>query len=294
MGASISQTSLPQNGSPLGGIRRVFGARPARVGMGRRTQSLQYPNPGRIARQEKRCCTSGSLQLSLYVEEESKPKLPHFTPPDEPDSLPRITKETFINALDGTHANLVENLTVIDCRFEYEYQGGHIEGALNYNDKEKLASQLFDDAATIGKTLILHCEYSNHRAPIMAKFIRQRDRAVNQEHYPKLTYPEIYILDGGYSSFFESYRIRCFPQNYVEMSSKEHENACERGMAKVKKRGKLSRAQTYAFGQSAVRAVEPLTRPITAAPQLLDSMDIDFGQSITINNHPMPRRLESY
>jgi len=78
------------------------------------------------------------------------------------------------------------------------------------------------------------------------------------------------------------------------MSSKEHENACERGMAKVKKRGKLSRAQTYAFGQSAVRAVEPLTRPITAAPQLLDSMDIDFGQSITINNHPMPRRLESY
>lgn len=293
MGAAIPQITLAQDGSPLGGIRRVFGARPPRVGMGRRTQSLQFPNPTRTTRQEKRCCTSGSLQLSLHVEDENKPKLPHFTPPDEPDSLPRITKETFTDILDGNHAALVENVTVIDCRFEYEYQGGHIEGALNYNDKEKLASQLFDDAAIPGKTLILHCEYSNHRAPIMAKFIRQRDRAVNQEHYPRLTYPEIYILDGGYSSFFQTYRTRCFPQNYVEMSSKEHENACERGMAKVKKRGKLSRAQTYAFGQGAPRAIEPPIRSITTAPQLLDSMDIDFGQSITLN-HLMPRRLESY
>lgn len=261
--------------------------------MGRRTQSLQYPNPGRTSRQEKRCCTSGSLQLSLHVEEEMRPKLPHFTPVDEPDSLPRITKETFIQVLDGTHADVVGDVTVIDCRFEYEYQGGHIEGALNYNDKEKLACQLFEDGAATGKTLILHCEYSNHRAPIMAKFIRQRDRAVNQEHYPRLTYPEIYILDGGYSSFFVSHRTRCFPQNYVEMLSKEHENACERGMAKVKRRAKLSRAQTYAFGQGAPHVAEQPLRPMETAPQLLDSMDIDFGQSIAIENL-MPRRLESY
>jgi len=235
----------------------------------------------------------GSLQLSLYTEEDNKPKLPHFIPTDEPDGLPRITKETFIDILDGVHAGMTEEVTIIDCRFEYEYQGGHIEGALNYNDKEKLASQLFEDAAAAGKTLILHCEYSNHRAPIMAKFIRQRDRAVNQEHYPKLTYPEIYILDGGYSSFFESYRIKCFPQSYVEMSSKEHENACEVGMAKVKRRAKLSRAQTYAFGQGLPRVVEPFPRPINEAPQLLDSMDIDISQPIVVD-HIRPRRLESY
>jgi M-phase inducer tyrosine phosphatase len=33
------------------------------------------------------------------------------------------------------------------------------------------------------------------------------------------------------------------------MSAKEHEFACERGLGKVKQRSKLSRAQTFAFGQ---------------------------------------------
>ena len=82
-----------------------------------------------------------------------------------------------------------------------------------------------------------------------AKFIRNRDRAANDYRYPKLTYPEMYILDGGYSCFFKIHQIRCFPQNYVEMAAKEHERACERGMNKLKQRTKLTRAQTFAFGQ---------------------------------------------
>ena len=60
----------------------------------------------------------------------------------------------------------------------------------------------------------------------------------------------MYILQGGYSAFFAEHRTLCFPENYVEMSAKEHEYACERGLGKVKQRSKLSRAQTYAFGQS--------------------------------------------
>ena len=61
-----------------------------------------------------------------------------------------------------------------------------------------------------------------------AKFLRHKDRATNAHRYPLLTYPEVYILDGGYSSFFMDHRFRCFPQNYVEMAAKEHANACER------------------------------------------------------------------
>lgn len=85
---------------------------------------------------------------------------------------------------------------------------------------------------------------------IRAKFIRNKDRAVNIDEYPKLSYPEMYILQGGYSAFFAEHRTLCFPENYVEMSAKEHEYACERGLGKVKQRSKLSRAQTFAFGQS--------------------------------------------
>jgi M-phase inducer tyrosine phosphatase len=33
------------------------------------------------------------------------------------------------------------------------------------------------------------------------------------------------------------------------MDAKEHENACERGMNKLRQRSKLNRAQTFAFGQ---------------------------------------------
>lgn len=72
---------------------------------------------------------------------------------------------------------------------------------------------------------------------------------MNVDEYPKLTYPEMYILDGGYSAFFAEHRSLCYPQNYVEMADKDHEYDCERGLGKVKQRSKFSRAQTFAFGQ---------------------------------------------
>lgn len=59
----------------------------------------------------------------------------------------------------------------------------------------------------------------------------------------------MYILEGGYSKFFSNHRTMCFPQNYVEMENKDHEYDCEKGLAKVKQRVKLNRAQTFAFGQ---------------------------------------------
>ena len=85
----------------------------------------------------------------------------------------------------------------------------------------------------------------------MAKHIRNKDRTVNAETYPHLSYPEAYILEGGYSAFYRDHSQRCFPQNYVEMAAKEHADACEAGMGKVKhqQRAKLVRAQTFAFGQ---------------------------------------------
>ncbi|RMZ84580.1 hypothetical protein DV737_g1177, partial [Chaetothyriales sp. CBS 132003] len=177
---------------------------------------------------------------------------------DQANELPRINKETMIEVLDGKYDDCYSRRVIIDCRFEYEYEGGHIKGAQNYNDKQTLAAQLFEVEPSLQSTdptkpslIIFHCEYSAHRAPLMAKFIRNKDRSVNAERYPALTYPEMYILDGGYSSFFKEYRARCFPQNYVEMGAKEHAAACERGMGKVKhaQRSKLQRAQTFAFGQ---------------------------------------------
>lgn len=208
-----------------------------------------FESPGDIMK-TKDC--AATLQAIMDVDEPPhQPILPHFFAEGNPDSIPRIERSTLLDILDGKYNENYDQRMVVDCRFEYEYDGGHIDGAINYNDKELLTSQLFETALP-GKTLLIfHCEYSAHRAPIMARYVRQQDRSANVEHYPRLTYPEVYILDGGYSTFFKQNQERCFPQNYVEMDDKAHAYTCEREMGKLRQtRTKLSRAQTFAFGQS--------------------------------------------
>ncbi len=180
-----------------------------------------------------------------------EPALPHFFPEGQSDSIPRINRATLLRVLDGQFNNAFQNKLIIDCRFEYEYNGGHINEAINYNDKDLLARQLFQSPMEGHTLIVLHCEYSAHRAPLMARHIRAEDRAANVEHYPQLTYPELYILDGGYSGFFGEHPCRCYPQAYVEMDAAEHVFACERGMGRLKqtRKGGLHRAQTFAFGQ---------------------------------------------
>ncbi|CAG7920647.1 unnamed protein product [Penicillium olsonii] len=201
-----------------------------------------------IADKEAKVATNTPVQSTSDIQSPPSMKLPHFIPEDRADSLPRIDKSTLLELMDGKFNDQFDNILIIDCRFEYEYEGGHINGAVNFNDKDRLASELFN-APQSRTALVLHCEYSAHRAPIMAKYLRHQDRAINVDTYPNLTYPDMYILDGGYSSFFAEHRSFCFPQNYVEMADKEHEFACERGLGKVKQRSKLNRAQTFAFGE---------------------------------------------
>jgi hypothetical protein len=37
-----------------------------------------------------------------------------------------------------------------------------------------------------------------------AKHLRSRDRTLNGALYPKIFYPEVYILEGGYCGFYRS------------------------------------------------------------------------------------------
>jgi M-phase inducer tyrosine phosphatase len=193
--------------------------------------------------------TTSSLKSVMDIEEVHEPALPHFLPDDPTDTIPRIARDTLLQILDGKYAENFDQKMVIDCRFEYEYDGGHIQGAVNHNDKELLTTQLFETPIAGRTLLIFHCEYSAHRAPLMARHVRSHDRTINAEHYPKLTYPEVYILDGGYSGFFAEHRGRCYPPEYVEMSDEKHQRTCEREMGRLKARKGLGRSQTFAFGQ---------------------------------------------
>lgn len=252
-GSPITTAHARRPSNPFSRPRRQF----------RRSLSM-FDNPADMVK-PKEPSPPPSLQAVLDVEEPAEPALPHFFPEDPNDSIPRITRSTFLDILDGKFNEKYDQKIVIDCRFEYEYEGGHVDGAINYNDKDLLSSHLFETPMEGRTLLILHCEYSAHRAPLMAKHVRSQDRAVNAEFYPKLTYPEVYILDGGYSGFFSEHRERCYPQAYVEMDAVEHAFTCEREMGKLRQNRKgLSRAATFAFGQQDRRICDSPTGPSRA------------------------------
>ncbi|KAM5355894.1 hypothetical protein ACJ41O_002540 [Fusarium nematophilum] len=261
----------------------------------RRSLSMfEHPADVMKSKTEREETTSSALQSVMDVEEAQEPVLPHFLTEDPTDTIPRITRETLVDVLDGKYYEHFDQKMVIDCRFEYEYDGGHIDGAVNYNDKELLTSQLFQTPMNGRTLLIFHCEYSAHRAPLMARHIRSEDRTVNAESYPKLTYPEVYILDGGYSGFFAEHRGRCYPQEYVEMSDEKHQRTCEREMGRLKSRKGLSRAATFAFGQREPCVDESPTAPSRPQSRHLHAPITLIGASPILGERSHTRRMASY
>ncbi|KAF6233035.1 hypothetical protein HO173_008791 [Letharia columbiana] len=257
----------------------------------RRSLSM-FEHPGDVMKQEKAAFSAACLDSIMDIDDPPRLRLPHFNSDEE--SLPRITKDTMVDVLDGKYGQCYDRSIIIDCRFEYEYEGGHIEGAMNVNDKERLATQLFESPPPNNTLLIFHCEYSAHRAPIMAKFLRHKDRACNAHQYPKLTFPEVYILDGGYSSFYTDHKPRCYPQNYVEMGAQEHANACERGLGRIKQqRAKLSRAQTFAFGQHGQQVDDSPTASNRQSSSLMTGLDMAADAEM-ISRRMQSRRMVSF
>ncbi|KAF2147521.1 uncharacterized protein K452DRAFT_217878 [Aplosporella prunicola CBS 121167] len=283
------------NGSPVPGVRKTSAVRPRK--QFRRAMSM-FENTEDFMKSDSKKHAPSGLAAIVDVEETPQLHLPTLPSNGEPNSLPRIDSGTLVDVLNGDYAHIYDDTVIIDCRFEYEYEGGHIDGAVNYCERESLADKLFDpytdiDPSSTKKTLLVfHCEYSELRAPRMAEFIRSRDRTVNEDHYPRLTYPEVYILHGGYSSFFDQYKCRCYPQDYLRMESEEHEQACEAGLHKLKQRAKLSRAQTFAFGQDVQMEDSP-----TAPTRSKSTGFVHMDSSDDLNNHGSrthARRMASY
>jgi M-phase inducer tyrosine phosphatase len=138
----------------------------------------------------------------------------------------RISGRVMNDILDGKLHSNYGCLYIIDCRSPYEYQRGHIRGAINQWAETGINRLLFKRNLSKRKALIvLHCEYSEIRAPRMqvsrlplvlsgayksrANHIRQQDRQRNGEDYPRLTYPDIWILEGGFRTFYGAYENLC-------------------------------------------------------------------------------------
>ncbi|XP_075403390.1 M-phase inducer phosphatase 1 isoform X3 [Tenrec ecaudatus] len=133
--------------------------------------------------------------------------------------LKYISPEIMASVLNGKFTNLIKEFLIIDCRYPYEYEGGHIKGAVNLHMEEEVEDFLLkkpivptDDKRVI---VVFHCEFSSERGPRMCRYVRERDRLGNE--YPKLHYPELYVLKGGYKEFFLKCQSHCEPPSYRPM-----------------------------------------------------------------------------
>ncbi|KAL2629225.1 hypothetical protein R1flu_013911 [Riccia fluitans] len=132
--------------------------------------------------------------------------------------LPSISVDIMKEILSGERDFPNDSVVVIDSRHQFEYNGGHIKGALHVQDPKSIEDFYIKNTAN-GKDLaiIFHCEFSSARAPKLFRHMRNLDRQRHIAVYPELSFPHMYILHGGYKAFYETYPEFCDPREYVRM-----------------------------------------------------------------------------
>eukprot|EP00038_Savillea_parva_P000364 m.95771 g.95771 ORF g.95771 m.95771 type:complete len:597 (+) comp10123_c0_seq2:415-2205(+) len=185
-----------------------------------------------------------------------------------------VSPTTVTDAIEGTFSDAIDRVLILDCRYPFEYEGGHIKGAINVWTDEMVTKLLFDEnphmlIAGQRTALILHCEFSSHRAPNILKAIRAIDRKVNLHQYPLLTYPETYLLKGGYKAFFQQHP-EYTTGAYQIMDDARFADECERCLSLTKRSTRRVALQTPDIVQRCEEALMQAT--LTAATSDSDSL----------------------
>jgi len=181
--------------------------------------------------------------------------------------VPCVATETVAAIIRGEFPNL--NHMVIDCRYDYEYNGGHIRNAVNFTEPEKFLEKFFYN--NFGEpqniVLIFHCEYSTVRGPNMAQILRDADR--NRHIYPQLLYPHVYILEAGYKKFYETFPELCDPRGYVEMFDKRFTKQMQ-GLSHLHRRHS-SQPNIFSFKNKPMSKTDDMILPRKAFSEIKDS-----------------------
>lgn len=136
-----------------------------------------------------------------------------------------------------------QEVLVLDCRYEYEYAGGHIRGAVSVtppNVVERVHKLLFkkyprlnertSDTCMVKESssllILVYCEFSSQRGPLMYSIIKAMDRSFFK--YPWVKYRNLFLIKGGYEMFFKRHPDMCTPCGYVEMKREGFEDELRR------------------------------------------------------------------
>lgn len=194
-----------------------------------------------------------------------KVKLPKEESNGRSQGLDVISTETVADLISGAYDADFDDFTIIDCRFDFEYEGGHIRNALSINCPYQLVERMLrDPEGGPRRCFIFHCEFSKHRAPKMCKLLRDLDRKMHDfKHYPHMFYPELYIMKGGYQEFFQKFPHLCHPQGYRQMDDPEFISQCKMSWS-------TSRRLWRRFGTSRSRCNSAISLSLPIPQPLLD------------------------
>lgn len=88
--------------------------------------------------------------------------------------LKSVSVHTMARLLRGEFKDSVASFKVIDCRYPYEFDGGHIRDALNLYTQEHIITELVNTKTETPKVapdmpmhniVVFHCEFSSERGP---------------------------------------------------------------------------------------------------------------------------------
>ena len=154
--------------------------------------------------------------------------LPNFEYFDEPEKDPKkigkleneINPSKLAEYIDQDGQPMFERIIILDCRFEYEYKGGHIKDAINITTYDELL-KIYDENKENGEKtcVVFYCDFGCNRSRIEYSAFREHDR--NNNIYPKLCFPNIFVLEGGYKRFFTEMSERC-TGGYVSMRDEKY------------------------------------------------------------------------
>lgn len=89
---------------------------------------------------------------------------------------------------------------LLDCRFDYEYFGGHLVGAIKCETRQDIENVFTKYEHDVEKAFLIHCEFSICRAPRAANYL-----ACLYKFYTGRS-PKIYVMKGGYSKFYREHK----------------------------------------------------------------------------------------
>ncbi|CAC5358544.1 unnamed protein product [Mytilus coruscus] len=174
--ASITKTK--ENSTKTTGVKRKSTLSPGKDCTKRRKSSAKH------SRSLKRCLSFGDTPLEsndnllseeTYIADGSRPHCLPIVAGQHRD-LKSITTNTMKDILNGKYKDGISSCRIIDCRYPYEFNGGHIKTIIKfiiqnaencYLEKhiDELLLQTIQSGNTTGEIIIFHCEFSSKRGP---------------------------------------------------------------------------------------------------------------------------------